>query len=127
MAQMPFVMQSVTRSDVQPAVSSRTEAIVATVEKMVDAIVTQILVTPSLIKGDGQMLVRLKDDVLDGSTIKLAFSGGALDVVVEPTTHVAERLAVGAAPKLEAALAEHVAAFHHVKIFVKKGRHNEAV
>ena len=107
--------------------SARTEVIAETVGKVVEAVAAQILVTPALVKGEGEMIVRLKSDVLDGSTIRLAAESGTLSVEISPATQSAQRAIVEASPRLEAALAEHVAAFHHVRVLVKKGRQNEAV
>ncbi len=117
--------------DVQAAAAStasaRTEVVAETVGKVVDAVAAQILVTPALVKGEGEMIVRLKSDVLDGSTIRLTAESGTLSVEISPATHSAQRAVVAAAPKLETALAEHVAVFHHVRVVVKKGKNNEAV
>ena len=107
--------------------SARTEVIAETVGKVVEAVAAQILVTPALVKGEGEMIVRLKSDVLDGSTIRLAAESGTLSVEISPATQSAQRAIVEASPRLESALAEHVAAFHHVRVLVKKGRQNEAV
>ena len=98
-----------------------------TVGKVVEAVAAQILVTPSLVKGEGELIVRLKSDVLDGSTIRLTAERGTLSVEISPATQSAQRAIVESALRLEAALSEHVAAFHHVRVLVKKGRQNEAV
>ncbi len=108
--------------------SARTEAITETVGKVVEIVASQILVTPSLVRGEGQMIVRLKEDVLDGSSIKLTAASGTLSVEIAPATNSAQQAIVAAAPRLESALIEYVAvaSFHHVRVHVKKGRQNEA-
>ena len=107
--------------------SARTEAIVEVVNNVAEAIADQILVTPSLVRGEGQMIVRLKPEVLDGSEIRLSSESGTLAVEVVPSTPNAAKLATEAMPRLEAALAEHVSAFRQVSVSVRKGKANEVV
>ena len=87
----------------------------------------QIVVTPALARGDGNVRIILKPTVLDGSEISLTAKDGTLTVAVMPTTIDAERLAAAALPRLETALAEHVSAFRHVAVAIvqKKGKANE--
>ena len=109
------------------AATARTEAIVETVNKMVEAVVGQISVTPSLVKGEGEVHMTLKPTVLDGSDITLTAKDGTLTVAITPATPEAAQSAAAALPRLEAALAEHVAAFHHVSVALvaKKGKTDE--
>ena len=112
---------------VATAESARTESVMEVVTRVSEAIADQILVTPSLVRGEGEMIVRLKPEVLEGSTIRLSAESGTLSVEIVPATPEVERLATAALPRLETALAEHVAAFHHVTASVKKGTVNETV
>ena len=109
------------------AATARTEVLVETVEKIVEAVAAQIVVTPALTHGEGNVRITLKPTVLDGSEISLTAKDGALTVAIVPTTPEAERLAAAALPRLETALAEHVPAFSHVSVAIgqKKGRSNE--
>ena len=109
------------------AATARTEAIVETVNKMVEAVVGQISVTPSLVKGEGEVHMTLKPTVLDGSDITLTAKDGTLTVAITPATPEAAQSAAAALPRLEAALAEHVAAFNHVSValIAKKGKTDE--
>jgi hypothetical protein len=109
------------------AATARTEAIVDTVNKMVEAVVGQISVTPSLVKGEGEVHMTLKPTILDGSDITLTAKDGTLTVAITPATPEAAQSAAAALPRLEAALAEHVAAFHHVSVALvaKKGKTDE--
>ena len=109
------------------AAAARTEAIVEVVDKMVEAIVGQIVVTSSLANGDGSVRIRLKPTVLGGSEIAMTAKEGTLSVTIVPATPEAERLALTALPHLEVALAEHVSTFRHVAVAVmqKKGKANE--
>ena len=107
--------------------SARTEAIVEVVNNVAEAIADQILVTPSLVRGEGQMIVRLKPEVLDGSEIRLSSESGTLAVEIVPSTPNAAKLATEAMPRLETALAEHVSTFRQVSVSVRKGKGNEVV
>ena len=109
------------------AATARTEAIVETVNKMVEAVVGQISVTPSLVKGEGEVHMTLKPTILDGSDITLTAKDGTLTVAITPATPEAAQSAAAALPRLEAALAEHVATFHHVSVALvaKKGKTDE--
>ena len=107
--------------------SARTEAIVEVVNNVAESIADQILVTPSLVRGEGQMIMRLKPEVLDGSEIRLSSESGTLAVEVVPSTPNAAKLATEAMPRLETALAEHVSTFRQVSVSVRKGKANEVV
>jgi flagellar hook-length control protein FliK len=107
--------------------SARTESIIEVVNNVAEAIADQILVTPSLVRGEGQMIVRLKPEVLDGSEIHLSSESGTLAVEIVPSTQNAAKLATEAMPRLETALAEHVATFRQVSVSVRKGKVNETV
>ena len=109
------------------AATARTEVIVETVEKIVEAVTEQIVITPGLTHGDGNVRIVLKPTVLDGSEISMTAKDGALSVAIVPATPDAGRLAAAALPRLEAALAEHVTAFRHIAVAVisKKGKSDE--
>ena len=111
------------------AASARTEAIVETVNQIVEAVVGQILVTPGIVHGDGEIKILLKPTVLDGSEIVMLSKDGTLTVSITPTTQEASAAAAAALPRLETALAEHAPAFHHVSVMLalKKGSRNETV
>ena len=109
------------------AVSARTEAIVDTVNEIVEAVVGQMVVTPSLVQGEGEVRMTLKPTVLDGSDITLSAKDGTLTVAVAPATPSAEQAIAAAMPRLEIALAEHAPAFRHVEVALvaKKGKTDE--
>ena len=109
------------------AASARTESIVDTVNQIVDAVVGQIVVTPSLVQGEGEVRMTLKPTVLDGSDITLTAKDGTLTVAVTPATPAAEQAVAAALPRLEIALAEHAPAFRHVAVALvaKKGKIDE--
>ena len=111
------------------AASARTEAIVETVNQIVEAVVGQILVTPGITHGECEIKIMLKPTVLDGSEITMSAKDGTLTVSITPATQEASAAAAAALPRLEIALAEHAPAFHHVSVALqlKKGTRNEAV
>ncbi len=109
------------------AASARTEAVVEVVNELIEAVVSQISVTPSLVKGEGEVLMTLKANVLDGSDIRLSAKDGSLSVVVTPATPEAAQAVAAAVPRLEVALAEHVPTFSQVavKLVSRKGSSDE--
>ena len=109
------------------AVTARTEVLVETVNQVVEAVVEQIVVTPALVQGEGEVRMTLKPTVLDGSDILLSAKDGTLAVVVAPATVAAEQAMAAALPRLEMALAQHAPAFRHVEVALaaKKGKVDE--
>ena len=109
------------------AATARTETLVETVNQVVEAVVGQLVVTPSLMQGEGEVRMTLKPTVLDGSDITLSAKGGTLTVAVAPATPSAEQAVTAALPRLEIALAEHAPAFRHVEVALaaKKGKIDE--
>ncbi len=97
----------------------------AQIEELVEAVAAQIRVERSLQAGEGTVTIQLKPAVLEGSQISLSAKNGSLSVEIAPTTaSVAERIQ-GAVPRLEAALAGHVAEFHSFSVILRKGRKDE--
>ena len=126
---MPQSVQPAPEVAAASAASARTEAIVETVNQVVDAVVGQISVTPGIVNGDCEIKIALKPDVLDGSEIALSSKDGTLSVYITPATQEASAAVAAALPRLEIALAEHAPAFHSVSVALaaKKGKDNEAV
>ena len=74
------------RAGAVEAVSRATEAVSAaeTMVRAAEAVADAILVSPGLRAGDGEMLIRLRPDVLDGSTVRITVSGRQLGVEFQP-------------------------------------------
>lgn len=107
--------------------SARTVEIVETIADIVEAVSAQIEVTPSLVKGEGEILIRLQPTVLDGSEIKLAAKDNNLSLLIIPATPEAETIVAGNLPRLEVALAEHLPTFGNISVAIaKKGKANES-
>ena len=122
-SELPEVQQ------VAAAQSARTEAVVATVARMVEtvnqiveAVAAEIAVSPTLASGNGDIRITLKPTVLDGSEIRLTAQSGELTVSIAPATPAAAALATAALPRLETALAEHAPSFHHIAVVVATAR-----
>ena len=122
--------------DLSAAQTARTETIVEAVGKtveivnqVVEAVVEEIAVTPTLAQGEGEIRITLKPTVLDGSEIRLTASAGELTVSVVPATAQSAQVVQQNIVNLESALAEHAPSFHHVAVVIatsKKGKVNEA-
>jgi len=122
----PTVMDVPLRVDDMSAASARTIEVLAAVEEIVEAVSAQIEVTPSLVKGEGEVVIRLKPAVLDGSEIKLSAKDNVFSVMIAPATPQAAQIATAGVPQLERALAEHMPAFGMVTVAVaKKGKPDE--
>ena len=111
------------------ASSARTAAVAETVNQIVETVSSQILVTPALAQGEGEIRIILKPTILDGSEIHISAKGGELSVAIAPATPEAAQAAAAALPRLEIALAAHAPSFHHVAVAIasaKKGKTDEA-
>ena len=94
---------------------SQSEVLIAAAESVADT----ILVTPGLLKGDGEIRVQLKPDVLAGTEIQLSVTGRSIEVSFLPQTQDMGVLIERCLPQLEQHLAERVHAF---AISAKVGR-----
>ena len=128
-APVPQTVQVPSEAAAVSAASARTEAVVETVNQVVEAVAGQLLVTPGIAYGEGEVKIMLKPTVLDGSEITMSSKDGTLTVYITPATQGAMAAAEAALPRLETALAEHAPAFHHVSVALasKKGSRNETV
>ena len=128
-APAPQAIQAAPEVAAASAASARTEALVETVNQIVEAVVGQILVTPGITQSECEIKIMLKPTVLDGSEVAMSAKDGTLTVSITPATQEASAAAAAALPRLEIALAEHAPAFHHVSVALqlKKGNRNEAV
>lgn len=97
-----------------------------TFPKIADSVARQIAAVPSPADGDGKIVIRLSDSVLDGSEIRLEAKGGVLSVEIVPATPDAEKTIGEGIPQLERALAGRFPAFSGFSISVRKGNEDEA-
>ncbi|MCQ2388874.1 MAG: hypothetical protein MJ138_04110, partial [Kiritimatiellae bacterium] len=90
------------------------EVLVAAAEAVADA----ILVTPGLLRGEGEVRIQLRPDVLEGTEVRIAVQGRTLDVAFVPQTHDMSVLIEQCRPQLEQHLAGRIHAFQ-VAVAVK--------
>ena len=94
--------------EIDPAsASARTQELVDAAVAVADT----ILVTPSLVHGEGEVTIRLKPTVLDGSEIRLEARGEAITVVLTPATTEVQRLAEQSQARITAELSERIPSF----------------
>ena len=77
------------------AVAIDPAAATARTSELVDAaavVADTILVTPSLVQGEGEVVIRLKPTVLDGSEIRLEAKGTSITIDINPATAETARL-----------------------------------
>ena len=122
---MPDAGVAALASSAPTAASARTAAAVETADAIARAIAAEVVATPALARGEGQVVIRLKPDVLSGSEITLSAKGGTLSVEIAPATPEAAARMQAALPGLETALAGHVSEFHSFSVSLKKGRKDE--
>ena len=82
------------------------------VSRLVETVVETMAVTPALATGgDGELRIRLKSDILDGSSVKMEVKGGELKIVVVPASRAAEEILLKAQESFQNQLAERVTAW----------------
>ena len=75
------------------------------------AVADTLLVTPGLLRGEGEIRIQLRPDVLDGTEIHIVVAGRQLTVAFTPPTHELAALIEQSRPQLTAHLAERIHAF----------------
>ena len=84
----------------------------AVVSRLVETVVETLAVTPTLSStGEGEIHIKLKSDILDGSSIKIEVKNGELKVVVEPASRAAEEILLKSQEAFQNHLAERVTAW----------------
>lgn len=86
------------------------------------AVVDTILVSPGLLRGQGEMRIQLRSEVLDGSEIRIAVEGRVLAIEFLPQTVEMATLIERSRPKLEQHLTEHI---HQFRIAVDVRRREQ--
>ena len=84
----------------------------AVVSRLVETVVETLAVTPTLSStGEGEIHIKLRSDILDGSSIKIEVKNGELKVVVEPASRAAEEILLKSHEAFQNHLAERVTAW----------------
>ena len=89
------------------------------------AVADTLLVTPGLLRGEGEVRIRLRPDVLDGAEIQISVTGRNLAVSFTPTTEEVATLITRCQPQLAAHLAERIHAFQIAVDVRRRGRGTE--
>ena len=89
------------------ATQSAADVLVAAAEAVADA----ILVSPGLLRGEGEIRVQLKPDVLEGTEVRIAVAGRQMAVEFMPVVTEVAALIERCRPQLEQQLAARVHAF----------------
>ena len=89
------------------AATARTHELVEAATQVADT----ILVTPSLVQGEGEITIQLKQAVLDGSEIRLEVRGESITVAITPATPSAAQVISQAKAQFEQTLAERIPSF----------------
>ena len=89
------------------AATARTHELVEAASQVADT----ILVTPSLVHGEGEITIQLKPTVLDGSEIRLEAKGSSITVAVTPATQSVAQVIAQAQAQFEQTLVERLPSF----------------
>ena len=114
------------------AVSARTVEVAERVSKAMtasevliqaaEAVADTILVSPGLLRGEGEIRVQLRPDVLDGTEIRIGVAGRQLDVSFMPSNADMSALIEQCRPQLEQHLAARIHRFSVSVSVAKKSR-----
>jgi len=110
----PVAVEAVQRPETIAAVT-RGEVLVAAAQAVADA----ILVSPGLLRGEGEVRIQLRPDVLDGSIVTLNVTGRQLAVTFLPQNADIGTLIEQCRPQLEQHLVAKIHAFR-ISVNVKK-------
>ena len=91
-------------ADVPPQ-PSYSQLMVAAAEAVVEAMTVSAALS---VKGEGEIHIQLKNDILDGSFVKLQAKGGELKIVITPASKIAEEIFVKHQESFQSQLAERV-------------------
>ena len=104
----PVAVDAPVAIEIDPAAATaRTHELVEAATQVADT----ILVTPSLIHGEGEISIQLKPTVLDGSQIRLEAKGSTIAVAITPATPAAAQAIAQAKDQFEQTLAERIPSF----------------
>ena len=103
--------------DINPNVATaRTHELVETAAQVADT----ILVTPALVHGDGEVVIRLKPTVLEGSDIHIEAKGSKLNISFLPSTTAIANIMDQTKVQFESLLHERLPSFQIVVAVVPR-------
>jgi hypothetical protein len=85
-AATPDTIQAATATSTVEIDPSAASARTAEIAEAAKSVASAIISTPSLVRGDGEVVIRLKPNVLDGSEIKLEAKGKSITIEMHPAT-----------------------------------------
>ncbi|MBR6373941.1 MAG: flagellar hook-length control protein FliK [Victivallales bacterium] len=109
-------------NDMNVAATARTQNLV----EMVDKVCATIHASFSEIRGQGEVRIQLKPDMLDGTVVHLVASGKTMTVTFQPATSEAQRVLESNITQFEQHLAGSIHNYQ-IAVTVKKGKNNERV
>ena len=113
-APVPMAASAATMVMAQPMVSAEVAtraALEPMLKEAVEAVAQMVQVTPGLTRGEGEVRLRLRPTVLDGSEVRLLFREGQMTVQVEPASEPVRQLLVQQQAMLAQALSERLPTF----------------
>ena len=124
--------ESPTASSITPAEVVRAQAAVSAVAPVAptssavlveaaQAVADTLLVSPGLLRGQGEIVVQLRPDVLEGTEVRIAVTGRQLDVQFRPTTVDMSVLLENGRTQIASHLSAKIATFN-VTVDVRKKR-----
>ena len=102
---------------------SETEVLVQAAEAVADT----ILVSPGLLRGQGEVRIQLRPDVLEGTEIRIAVTGRQMDVQFMPQTQDMAVLIEQCRPQLEQHLAGRIRTFQIAVVVQRRLKTEEKV
>lgn len=104
----PTAVADIVSIEIDPAAATaKTRELVEAAAQVADT----ILVTPSLVRGDGEITIRLKPTVLDGSEIRMKAKGTEIAIIIAPATPSVAQIVEQAKVQFEQMLAERLPTF----------------
>lgn len=85
-----------------------------------EAVCSAIMVSDGLSKGEGEIRIQLKADVLGGSDIRLAVNGSALSITFDVVSDAVQQLVQRNLPQFEQHLAQHIHAYQIAVDIIKR-------
>ena len=105
-ADAPAAMSAAATIDPSAATARTNELVEAAV-----AVAETISATPSLVRGDGEVVIRLKPTVLDGSEIRLEAKGSSVSISVLPSNEAVAQAVVRSQAQFAQQLSERMPSF----------------
>ncbi len=95
--------------------------------EVVESVCDAIMVSPGVLRGEGEIRIRLKPEVLDGTEIRLEAKGRTISVMFQPVTSEAQQILEQNIGQFEQHLAGRIHNYQ-IAVSIRKGiKDNERV